>query len=1080
MYRWNSRAVIYVFIFLLAFFLSPIHGLKAQTVSENRPELVLQTGHAESFINVSAFSPDKLWLATAGSDQTIRIWQTATGRDVRILAGAQWQVLSLAFNPKGQTLAAATGSGKDRTIRIWNYVNGYLVQSISCTGFVPTVVEFSPDGKWLAAGGSDGVVKIWDTMNSKETRSLPGHSKTIFALAFSRDQRILASSSLDMTVRLWSLETGLPLRGIPIPAAPVQNMIFGTDDKQVITACSDGTVQVWSVAQGRLLSTPIHISGEVMAIAFGHNSSTILSASTDQKLRVWDLRTSQLLRTIDLSAGIHPSYFQYSGKWPVSFSSDGSLIAWGSNLTTIKITETDSGREIQSLETKIAGSSSIAFSANGRMLAVATTQNTIRLWDLLGGEQTLSLEGPKKGVTAVAFSPDGKFLAATSRDHSLRVWNTKTGAAKKLLPIPTDTFAFGVARNGQWLAVGDNSIVGKTLKTLDVMSGETLQVVPGSNSSHPVLAMCKDGDKIAAGSFLDLKLWDLTAGKEIPVPKSIYAAALAFSPDGKLLAVAEKNYKIKILDATNGTELKSLSGHGSLIHSVEFSPDGQCLASASEDNTVKLWAVNSGQELHSLTAHTGHVVTLAFSQDGRFLFSGSMDGSTRIWDPKTGDLLISLVSLRKADGWIAVTPDGLFDGTSDAMRQVSWRVNGTNEIVPLDAFFNDFYYPGVLSEIIEGNRPKASVDLATLLQLPGLRSMLSQRMATIEKRGAKTYLCFRDKPTVAPRVFSDAQPLAFDVNDLNFEEQDLVCRYRKELSGNKQYEIINASRATRDETFKPSYDGSKSETRQSTLHVQTVGISSYDVERSGFRPLPSSASGAREVEKFFINQKNSSNTPYREIRTHEGLYDGMATRDAIRKRLAEIANEVRDNDVVFLFFSGHGIVPAGQEMFYFMPVDTRGPSPMDQLETGLSTAMLAQAIREMPARRFVLIIDSCQSGGAIESLSKIGQVKAKVELRRTEIEKNNTDNKHERRVGVYIIAAATPLQEAVQNVAGGAMVRALLEALQNTQAVDGRIWVRDLVERIQQRLPEISSEIGQRHTPMITSIGLDFPIAWKQ
>jgi uncharacterized caspase-like protein len=184
---------------------------------------------------------------------------------------------------------------------------------------------------------------------------------------------------------------------------------------------------------------------------------------------------------------------------------------------------------------------------------------------------------------------------------------------------------------------------------------------------------------------------------------------------------------------------------------------------------------------------------------------------------------------------------------------------------------------------------------------------------------------------------------------------------------------------------------------------------------------------------------------------------------------------------VFLYFAGHGIVPAGQEMYYFAPIDMKGPNPQDQSETGLNTAMLAEAIREMPARRVVPIIDSCQSGGAIESLAKIGEVKAKVEMRRAQSERTESAS-HKHEVGIYIIAAATPLQEAVQSTSGNSpLVTTLLEALRKRSKSKNRaLWMRDVASFIQRRLPEVSAQIGQRQTSMVISRGLDFAIARDQ
>jgi hypothetical protein len=138
--------------------------------------------------------------------------------------------------------------------------------------------------------------------------------------------------------------------------------------------------------------------------------------------------------------------------------------------------------------------------------------------------------------------------------------------------------------------------------------------------------------------------------------------------------------------------------------------------------------------------------------------------------------------------------------------------------------------------------------------------------------------------------------------------------------------------------------------------------------------------------------------------------------------------------------------------------------------------MLAEAIREMPARRIVLIIDACQSGGAVESLGKIADVKAKIEMRKAQT-KEDAAAAQALRVGIYIIAAATPLQQAVQpKDSNGALVATLLEALRlGPESNGGLVWMRDLVRQIQQRLPEVSAKMGQRHTPMVVSVGVDFP-----
>ena len=81
-----------------------------------------------------------------------------------------------------------------------------------------------------------------------------------------------------------------------------------------------------------------------------------------------------------------------------------------------------------------------------------------------------------------------------------------------------------------------------------------------------------------------------------------------------------------------GREWATLDGHEGWVAAVAFSPDGTILATGSHDQTIKLWDAATGRELATLRGHTGNVYTVAFSPDGSLLASGSLDGTVRLWD----------------------------------------------------------------------------------------------------------------------------------------------------------------------------------------------------------------------------------------------------------------------------------------------------------------------------------------------------------------------------------------------------------------------------------------------------------------
>jgi uncharacterized caspase-like protein len=231
--------------------------------------------------------------------------------------------------------------------------------------------------------------------------------------------------------------------------------------------------------------------------------------------------------------------------------------------------------------------------------------------------------------------------------------------------------------------------------------------------------------------------------------------------------------------------------------------------------------------------------------------------------------------------------------------------------------------------------------------------------------------------------------------------------------------------------------------------------------------------GAHNLELFF-RQQSEHDGPYQHIRVWNGIYDGHATRQAIRDRFSELSETIKEDDVVLLFISGHGFVPAGQEMFYFAPYDLKGPDPEEQRRTALSTAMIAEAIRNIPARRVVLIIDACQSGGAIESLAKIAEIKA---MGPSDLVDQPIEARKQR-IGIYVITATTPLQEAVQSSESrnDPVVSALLGAFESVND-DGEARIRDVVRYLQAQIPLLSAHAGERHTPMVIQMGVDFPLA---
>jgi len=151
--------------------------------------------------------------------------------------------------------------------------------------------------------------------------------------------------------------------------------------------------------------------------------------------------------------------------------------------------------------------------------------------------------------------------------------------------------------------------------------------------------------------------------------------AVAYSPDGQLLASASDDGTICLSDAKTGVWLRTLEGHGSWVMSVAFSPDGELLASGFWDGTVKLWEVGTGRCLRTLEGHGSRVNSVAFAPDGERLASGSEDKTVKLWDVAAGRCLRTLEGHRQPVMSVAFSPDGelLASGSWDSTVKL-WEV----------------------------------------------------------------------------------------------------------------------------------------------------------------------------------------------------------------------------------------------------------------------------------------------------------------------------------------------------------------------------------------------------------------------
>ena len=576
-------------------------------------------GHAKS-VNGVSFSPDGKMLASASADHTVKLWDTATGKEIKTLTGHTSSVNGVSFSPDGKMLASASA---DHTVKLWDTATGKEIKTL--TGHTNEVnrVSFSDDGKMLASASHDHTVRLWDTATGKEIKTLTGHNDWVWGVSFSHDGKMLASASHDKTVKLWDTATGNEINTLTGHTKEVWGVSFSPDDKMLASASNDQTVKLWDTVTGKEIKTLTGHTDWVLGVSFSRDGKMLASASKDHKVKLWDTVTGKEIKTLTGHT---------DQVWAVSFSPDGKMLASASVDHTVRLWDTATGKEIKTLTGHTDQVWAISFSPDGKMLASASDDKTVKLWDTATGKQIQTLIGHTKGVWAVSFSPDGKMLASASDDKTVKLWDTATGKQIQTLIGHTKGVVWvSFSPDGKMLASASDD---KTVKLWDTATGKQIQTLIGHTMSVWQVSFSPNGKMLASASNDKMvKLWDTATGKQIQtlIGHTNQVRGVSFSPNGKMLASASADKTVKLWDTATGNEIQNLTGHTDDVNKVSFSPDSKMLASASNDKTVKLWDIATGNEIKTLTGHTEVVVGVSFSLDGKMLASASNDKTVKLW-----------------------------------------------------------------------------------------------------------------------------------------------------------------------------------------------------------------------------------------------------------------------------------------------------------------------------------------------------------------------------------------------------------------------------------------------------------------
>jgi len=314
----KTASVVALAMFCFTIGPAAVHGENIVTVP-----ILTFTGHTDIVFSVT-FSPDGTKVLTGSNDKTARLWDAASGAEIRTFIGHTSSVESVAFSPDGTRVLSGSVDG---SARLWDAATGVQIRTF--TGHTDYVrsVAFSPDGTKVltGAGYADSTARLWDAATGAHIRTFSGHTDSVPSVAFSPDgAQVLTCGGWDKTARLWNAWTAEQIRTFTGHTGWVGSVAFSPDGTKVLTG-GDNTARLWDAGTGAQIRTFSGHTDRVWSVAFSPDGSQVLTGSWDNTAKLWDAATGACIRTF--TGHTHRV-------WSVAFSPDGTKVLTGNEHKT--------------------------------------------------------------------------------------------------------------------------------------------------------------------------------------------------------------------------------------------------------------------------------------------------------------------------------------------------------------------------------------------------------------------------------------------------------------------------------------------------------------------------------------------------------------------------------------------------------------------------------------------------------------------------------------------------------------------------------------------------------------------------
>jgi WD40 repeat protein len=555
-------------------------------------------GHTDS-VSGCAVSPDGRWIVSSSFDHTLKVWDATTGTERKVLKGHTDSVSGCAVSPDGRWIVS---SSFDHTLKVWDVATG--AQLLTLSGHTEKVIScaVSPDGRFIVSSSLDCTLKVWDATNGTERLTLTGHTNTVIGCAVSPDGSFIVSASDDDTLKLWDATTGAERLTLKGHIDMVIGCAVSPDGRWIVSSSWDKTLKIWDATTGAELLTLSGHTSHVSGCAVSPDGHFIVSSSWDKTLKIWDATNEVEHLILTSCAADLDARTLISSQDRDALKIGQSRVSASSNYWTTwkKLRRNNPGVGGSTIEEDTERVIRCAVSPDGSFIVSASSNRMLKIWDASTGAERLILSGHKGMVLGCVVSPDSCFVVSSSTDNTLKVWDVATGVECFTLSGHTGwVYDCAVSPNGQWIVSASEDC---TLIVWSAVSRAKRLFLPGHTNK-------------------------------------VFSCVV--SPDSRFIVSSSADNTLKVWDVATGAQLLTLSGHVDIVNGCVVSLDGSFIVSASQDKTLKIWDATTGIERITFSGHTGEVSGCAVSSNGRTIISASNDCTLKVWNAETGQCILT-------------------------------------------------------------------------------------------------------------------------------------------------------------------------------------------------------------------------------------------------------------------------------------------------------------------------------------------------------------------------------------------------------------------------------------------------------